>query len=136
MDCRVWKELFCLVLFGWPIVCVCSAGKKKRANYSNACSPCATTSAFSPKNTIRARNASLGISPRLSRILRSSPPGGLQCVQIPFEESCEVGMVLRSCERDSTLGRFDRFGKPPCLGVGGGENAKEHRVRRVGGLGE
>src|SRR5436190_5415800 len=61
---------------------------------------------------------------------------GLQCFQIPFEESCEVGMVLRSCERDSTLGRFDRFGKPPCLGVGGGENAKEHWVRRVGGLGE
>src|SRR5437870_11286044 len=47
---------------------------------------------------------------------------GLQEFQVTLQDSCEVGVVLQSCELDSTLGRFDRFGKPSCLGVGGGEN--------------
>jgi len=40
-------------------------------NYSNACSPCETTSVFSPKNTIHVRNGSSGIFPKPSPILCS-----------------------------------------------------------------
>jgi hypothetical protein len=45
--------------------------------------------------------------------------------EISLQQSGLVGVVLRRRERDSTLGRFDGFGKPPRLRVGGSEDAKE-----------
>ena len=56
--------------------------------------------------------------------------------QIILQTSCQFGLILRCREPDSTLGRFDRFGKPAYLGVGGGENAKKFWVRCLRGLGE
>ena len=61
------KEFFFPVPFGWRIAGICSAEKKKRANYSSGCSMCATILDCSRKNTIRARSVSSEIFLRLSR---------------------------------------------------------------------
>jgi len=56
----------------WLVDCLHLLGREKEAH--ELFEPCETTSVFSQKNTIRARNASSGISPRPSRILCSLPP--------------------------------------------------------------
>src|SRR6266481_8029025 len=70
MDCQAPKEYFFPARFGWRIVGTCSAAKKKRANYSSACSTCATISDFFRKSTIHAANVSWEIFLKLSRTWR------------------------------------------------------------------
>jgi hypothetical protein len=58
MDYPAPKEYFFRARFGWLIVGIFSAGKKKRGNYSSACSICGTTWDCYPKNTIPSQSAS------------------------------------------------------------------------------
>ena len=64
MDCRAAKAFFCRAHSGWPIVCISSTERKKRGNYSSACSMSEMISDCFPKNTIRVRNVSSGIFPK------------------------------------------------------------------------
>jgi len=57
-DCQAPKEYLFPARFGWLLVGTFLAGKKKRKNYSSACSICAMISDFSPKSTIRAKSVS------------------------------------------------------------------------------
>src|SRR6202022_1630280 len=61
---------------------------------------------------------------------------GLKEFQIILQDSCDLCVVLRRRDFDSMLGRFNRLGEPPQLGVGGGEDMKKRRVRCVGALAE
>ena len=69
-DCRERKAFFCRVRSGWRVVCISSAAKKRRGNYSSDCSLCETISVCFRRNTIRAQSDSSEIFRRRFRMSR------------------------------------------------------------------